>query len=127
LGVAAGVAAGLAIVALRTVLPAIFSDDPSVRSLAAFVLWFVAAMQPLNAVVFVLDGLLIGAGDLRFLARAMVVAGSVFVAAAGAVLVADAGIGWLWAGLGLFMTARFIPLLARWRSNRWAVVGAVRA
>ena len=38
------------------------------------VLWIVAALQPLAAVVFVLDGVLIGAGDAGYLALAMLVA-----------------------------------------------------
>jgi Na+-driven multidrug efflux pump len=97
-----------------------------VAALAAFVLWWVAALQPVNAVVFVLDGLLIGAGDLRFLAQAMAGAAAVFVVAAGAVLATGAGIGWLWAAIGAFMVARLVPLAARWAGGRWAVVGAAR-
>ena len=83
-------------------------------------------LQPLNGLAFVLDGLLIGAGDLRFLATAMAGATAVFAVAAGAVLVLDLGIGWLWAAIGIFMGARAIPLLLRWRSGKWAVVGATR-
>ena len=47
--------------------------------MAAFVLVFVAVMQPVNGVVFVLDGLLIGAGDLRYLAVAMLIPSALFV------------------------------------------------
>jgi putative MATE family efflux protein len=126
LGVMAGFLAALLIVVLRTVLPDVFTDDPEVAELAAFLLWWVALLQPVNAVVFVLDGLLIGAGDMRFLALAMPVALAVFGACATVVLVADAGIGWLWAALGAFMVARLVPLLVRWSSGKWAVVGAVR-
>ena len=61
------VLAGL-VVALRTVVPELFSDDPAVIALAAFMLWHIAALQPAAAVVFALDGILIGAGDYRFLA-----------------------------------------------------------
>jgi Na+-driven multidrug efflux pump len=114
------------VVAGRGVLPELFTDDPAVIALTGFVLWHVAALQPLNAVAFVLDGLLIGAGDLTFLGRAMVAAAAVFAAGAGAVLVLDLGIGWLWASIGLFMVARAVPLLARWRSSAWAVTGATR-
>ena len=63
------------------VLPHICSrDDPAVLALAAFLLWYVALMQPVNGLVFVLDGILIGAGDLRYMAWAMVGAAAVFVA-----------------------------------------------
>ena len=75
-------------------------------ALAGFLLSWVAVLQPLNGVVFVLDGILIGAGDLRFLAWAMAGAAAVFVPAAAAVAALDAGIGWLWAALGLLMVTR---------------------
>lgn len=126
LGVATGVLAGLVVVAARGVLPDLFTDDPAVIALTGFVLWHLAVLQPLNGLVFVLDGLLIGAGDLGFLARAMAGAGLVFVAGAAAVLGFDLGLGWLWAAIGLFMAARAIPLAARWRGGAWAVPGATR-
>jgi hypothetical protein len=59
-------------------------------------------MQPVNAVAFVLDGALIGAGDMRCLAWAMVGAAAVFIPAA-LVVGLDAGVGGLWAALGLLM------------------------
>lgn len=126
LGVGAGVLAAAVFVATRGVLPELFTDDAEVASLAAFVLWWVAGLQPLNAVVFVLDGLLIGAGDLRFLATAMPFAAAVFAAGATAVLVTDSGLGALWAAIGAFMLARLVPLAVRWQGDRWAVVGATR-
>jgi Na+-driven multidrug efflux pump len=95
-------------------------------ALASFLLVWVAALQPLNAVAFVLDGVLIGAGDMRFLAWAMIVAAAVFIPAALAVLALDAGIGWLWASLGLLMATRASTLLARFASGRWIILGARR-
>jgi putative MATE family efflux protein len=126
LALAAGVAAAVLVVALRPVLPGLFTDDPAVLGLTGFLLWWLAATQPVTGLVSVLDGLLIGAGDLRYLARAMVFAAAVFAAGAGAVLGFDLGIGWLWAAISLFLLARAGPLLARWKSGRWAVVGATR-
>lgn len=126
IGVGLGVVTAVAAIAARPWLPEIFTDDPAVISLTAFLLWFLAAQQPLNAVAFTLDGLLIGAGDLRFLAKAMAGAAVVFVAGALAVVATGAGIGWLWAALTVFMVARVIPLWMRFRSGRWAVVGATR-
>ena len=95
-------------------------------ALVAFLLGDVAAQQPLNAVVFALDGILIGAGDYRFLAGAMVGAFVAFGCAASAVLVLDLGIGWLMAALSVFVTARFVPLYVRFRRGGWLVTGAVR-
>lgn len=123
-GVATGVLFAGLMVSLSRVLPAIFTDDAEVARIASFLLLWVAVLQPLNAVVFVLDGVLIGAGDLRYLARAMTVAAVCFVPAALAVNVIDLGIGWLWAAIALLMAARLVALGARWNRGKWAVVGA---
>jgi Na+-driven multidrug efflux pump len=126
-GVAAGVVLGVAAATLSGVLPRLFTDDAEVVRLAAFLLLWVAVLQPVNAVVFVLDGVLIGAGDLRYLAWAMTVAALAFVPAAVAVRVLGLGIGWVWAAIALLMGARLVTLGARWRSGAWVVVGAERA
>lgn len=116
----------LVIIAARSSLPHIFSDDPAVTALASFLFWYVAAMQPLNAVVSVLDGVLIGAGDRAYLAWASLAAGAALAASAAAVVVNWLGIGWLWAAIGAFMTARLVGLYPRYRTCRWAATGAVR-
>lgn len=126
LGVAFGVVVGVAVLALRTVLPEVFTDDPEVVALATFLMVWLAVLQPVNAIAFVLDGILIGAGDMRFLAWAMAVAAGVFVPAALAVAVTGAGIGWLWAALGLLMTTRVVTLGARFAGDGWVVLGATR-
>jgi putative MATE family efflux protein len=125
-GLVAGTVFGVAIFALRTVLPPIFSGDPLVRDLAVFLLILVAIMQPVNGVVFVLDGILIGAGDLRFLAWGMVGATAVFIPCAWLVLEFNGGIGWLWASLLLFMVVRLVLLVGRFGADAWAVPGAQR-
>ena len=126
-GVAVGLVLGGAVLIARPVLPRLFSADPDVVALSAFVLLFVAVLQPLNAVVFVLDGVLIGAGDLRFLAGAMAAAAATFVPAAAAVLALGGGIGWLWASLALLMVTRAAALLWRFAGEAWAVEGASSA
>ncbi|WP_370325734.1 MATE family efflux transporter [Euzebya sp.] len=123
LGVGVGVVVAILLAVAGPVLPHVFSTDPEVLALGTFLLWWVAGMQPVNAVAFVLDGLLIGAGDMAFLARAMVGAAVVFGTAAAAVLALDLGIGWLWAAVALLMVARAVPLWLRWRGGRWAVEG----
>jgi putative MATE family efflux protein len=126
LGVLAGGVVGTLVIALRTLLPNVFSNDPQVLALAAFLLWYVAMLQPVNGVVFVLDGILIGAGDLRYLAWAMVGASLVFAASGAAVIVGGLGIGWLWVAIGAWMVARLVGLGLRFRTGRWAVTGATR-
>ncbi|MGH9110980.1 MAG: MATE family efflux transporter, partial [Acidimicrobiales bacterium] len=125
-GIAGGMIVGIVVAALSRVLPHVFTSDADVVALASFLLLWVAALQPVNAVAFVLDGVLIGAGDMRFLAWAMVGAAGLFVPAALAVAVLDLGIGWLWASVGLLMTTRALTLGARFAGGRWAVVGATR-
>lgn len=123
-GLVWGVVVGAVVLLLRNAVPGIFTDDVLVRDLTAFLLVFVGIMQPINGVVFVLDGLLIGAGDMRFLAWAMVFAAAAFIPCALLVLVYDGGIGWLWASLLLLMVVRAVMLFVRWTSGAWAIPGA---
>ncbi len=122
----AGVFFLVVVLALSPVLGDVFSDDPAVTSLAAFVLIHVAVWQPINGIVFALDGILIGAGDLRFLAIGMAIASAVLIGGAFAVLGFDLGIGWLWGALGAWMVMRAATLLWRYRTDAWVVTGAVR-
>ena len=87
-----------------------------------------ALMQPFAAAVFALDGILIGAGDTRYLAVSMVVAGfGFYVPIALAALHFDWGITGVWWGLLALMAVRLLTLGVRFRSRRWAVVGAPAA
>jgi putative MATE family efflux protein len=127
-GVVVGIVFGVLLAILRPAIVPLFTPDPDVQALALQVLLIVAAMQPLNAVVFVLDGILIGAGDVTYLAVAMLVATlGVFAPAAIAVLALDGGLLWLWGALTLWMGARFIGMGIRFVGSRWQVTGAVRA
>jgi len=125
--IAAGVILAALLVLFRPWLPELFSDDAEVLALSGFLLWWVAGLQPLNGLVFALDGVLIGAGDLAFLARAMVLAFVVFCPAALAVLALDLGIGWLWAAIGLLMATRALALSLRFAGDGWIVLGASRS
>ena len=78
-----------------------------------------------TGIVFALDGILIGAGDLRFLAISMVAATAVLIAGSFAVLGLGLGIGWLWGALGAWMAVRGAALYARYRTDAWLVTGAV--
>jgi putative MATE family efflux protein len=126
IGFVAGAVFGAGVIVLRNALPHLFTNDPDVLALAAFLLWYVGLMQPINGLVFVLDGILIGAGDLGYLAWAMVGAAATFVVCGALVLALDLGIGWLWTAITLFMVARLVGLGVRFRSGDWAVTGAVR-
>jgi putative MATE family efflux protein len=119
-----GCAFGVALLALHDVLPRLFSGDERVVDKAQELWPLFALMQPAGAVVFALDGILIGAGDARYLAGAMVFAGVVFIPIALAALHFGWGLEGVWWGLNALMAARLVPLGARFASARWVILGA---
>jgi putative MATE family efflux protein len=127
IGAVSGAGFAVAILAAAPVLPSLFSTDPLVRE-QAMVAWpWFAAMQPLAGVVFALDGVLIGAGDIRYMRNLTLVAAlGGFLPAIWLAWFLDLGLGGVWAGLTLFVVIRLVALLLRMRSGRWAVVGAER-
>ncbi|GAA4379095.1 MATE family efflux transporter [Actinomadura verrucosospora] len=125
-GVGCGVVFGLALLVVRPWLPALFTSDGDVRNLLLASLLLVAALQPVAGVVFVLDGILIGAGDGAYLAVTTLVATAVFLPAALVAHRADAGLVGLWTAIGLWMLTRMITLSLRARGDRWMVTGAAR-
>ena len=125
-GVGCGVAFGLATLLARPWLPGLFAASPPVAHLLLVVLLVVAAGQPVAGVVFVLDGVLIGAGDQNYLAVAGLVATAVFGVAAAVVVASGAGLLALWLALCAWLAARFVTLTWRARGSRWLVTGAVR-
>lgn len=125
-GIGCGVVFGLAVLVIRPWLPALFTSDGDVRDLLLASLLLVAALQPVAGVVFVLDGILIGAGDGAYLAVTTLVATAVFLPAALVVHRTDAGLVGLWAAIGLWMLTRMITLSLRARGDRWMVTGAAR-
>ena len=94
------------------------------QALLSTVLLIVAVHQPVAGVVFVLDGVLIGAGDGRYLAWAGVATLAAFVPLALAVMWLDGGLAWLWWAFVAFMAARMVTLRRRERSDPWLVLGA---
>ncbi|MEU3115216.1 MATE family efflux transporter [Micromonospora chalcea] len=127
LGGLCGVAFAVLIAAGAGVVPSWFSSDPQVREQAMTAWpWFIA-LQPIGGVVFALDGVLIGAGDVRYLRNLTIVcAFGGFLPAIWLAYGLELGLGGIWAGLTLFVVLRLAGLLLRMRSGAWAVVGAVR-
>ena len=122
--VGVGITLGLALLFARDSVSGLFSNDPAVVGLAGFLLLHVGLMAPLSGVAFALDGILIGAGDQRFMARAMTASALLATAAMAAGRLADLGIGWLWAAIWVFVAGRSVILGARFRGNHWVVLGA---
>jgi putative MATE family efflux protein len=126
--VVAGAVFGLVMLALIDVLPRAFTGDDDVLGRAREIWPLFALMQPANGAVFALDGILIGAGDTRFLMYGMLAAAlGVFVPVALLSLALDLGIVGVWAGLIGLIAARLGTCAWRFRSRRWALVGAPRA
>ncbi|MBN6050529.1 MATE family efflux transporter [Nonomuraea sp. RK-328] len=121
-GVWSGVLLGVLVIAGRPLLPGLFDADPQVTEQLLAVLWPVALFQPICGVVFVLDGVLIGAGDQRYLAWAGVWTTLAYLPAA--LIAADFGIVALWCALGVWMVARLITLGRRAAGADWLVTGA---
>jgi len=128
-----GVLTGVVLAATAPLLGGLFTEDPRVHDLLVPVLVVAALAQPLAGVVFVLDGVLIGAGDGRYLAWGGVVVLAVFAPLAWLALrvsTADGGppgapLAWLWAAFGLgFIGARAVVVVRRASGTRWLVTGA---
>ena len=103
-----GVVTGLALAAASPLLGPLFTADDRVHDLLVPVLLVAALGQPAAGVVFVLDGVLIGAGDGRYLARAGVVTLVVYapvlllaVALGGGLVVVWAVFAWVFIGARL--------------------------
>ncbi|MFI6407752.1 MATE family efflux transporter [Streptomyces sp. NPDC050548] len=125
-GIAVGVVLGLLVIVSRPLFLPLFTSDSTVKDTALPALIMVALSQPICGVVFVLDGVLMGAGDGPYLAGAMLVTLAVFAPVALLVPVFGAGLTALWGAMTLMMTVRMLTLLLRTRSGRWVVTGATR-
>jgi Na+-driven multidrug efflux pump len=128
-GVGAGAVIGVVVGGASWGYVRLFTPDPAVRHAAVVALVVAAVTMPMAGWVFVLDGVLIGAGDGRFLAWAGVVTLLVYVPFALAVRAwapdGAVGLAWLWAAFaGVFMLARAATTGWRARGNAWMVTGA---
>lgn len=123
-GLVAGTVAGGLMLAGISVIPGFFTSDPAVLEQAHTVwLWF-ALMQPAAGVVFALDGVLMGAGDVGYLRTITLLASLVgFLPLTLLALPLGWGLTGIWAGLTLFIVLRLVALVARVRSGRWLVFG----
>jgi len=131
-GVGGGAVLGLGIVAVHAVAWRLFTDDPAVADTLSAVLLVIAFAAPLAGYVFVLDGVLIGAGDGTYLAWTALLQ---FVLYAPLALWAGhatqpgtsdstQGLTLLWIAFAFgWMAARAAFLGLRERSDRWLVTG----
>lgn len=107
-----------------------FTSDPEVRALIMASLVVVALIQPLSGVTMVLDGVLMGAGDQRYLAWASLWTMLAFLPFALVLPQVMSGAVWslvgLWIAFAVWILARALTLGLRARGTAWLVTGASR-
>ena len=115
LGLYAGFALAALTAALAFVVPAAFTVDPAIRHEAVVALLCAALTQPLAALAFVYDGIILGLGDYVAMRRTMIIVIFVFAPLAGLVLRFHwVGLPGIWAALGCWLAARAVLLARRW-------------
>jgi putative MATE family efflux protein len=128
-GIGGGVALGLVVLAASGVLGRVFTSSVEVTALLPATLAVLGLSVPLGGLVFVLDGVLIGAGDARYLAITGLVNLAAFVPLAVLVLLwappGAAGLAALMATFVFgFLGARAVTLSLRVRGTAWVRLGA---
>lgn len=121
-----GMGVGVLTIALAPVLPAAFSDDPAVQHNIMLAMLVIGVHQPLAGLVFLLDGVLIGSGDIRYIAFVQTAAMLVFLPIAYAVAHWQLGIIALWGAMIAFLITRAVLTYRRARTDAWIVEGATR-
>lgn len=124
-GAGAGLLLGVLLLLARPLYLPLFTDDPAVRQQLNSVLLVAAVSEPVCGVVFVLDGVLMGAGDGSYLAWAMLATLAVYAPVA--LTLGSGGLVALWIAIDLCMAVRLVFLCVRARTGAWLVTGAVRA
>ncbi|MFD4996004.1 MATE family efflux transporter [Streptomyces buecherae] len=125
-GIASGVVLGVLVILARPLFIPLFTSDQVVQDALLPALLVVAISQPISGVVYILDGVLMGAGDGPYLAVAMIITLAVFAPVALLVPTLGGGLTALWWTMALMMTMRMLTLWIRTRSGRWLVTGATR-
>jgi len=117
---AAAVALAGVFVVGATVLPAVFTADAEVLAVIGVPWWFMVAQLPIAGAVFALDGVLIGAGDAKFMRTATLLSAVFgFLPPIWLSLVFGWGLAGIWAGLSAFLVLRLVFVGGRALSTRW--------
>ena len=114
----------MVLLALGDVVSELFTNDPAVMAKAQEIWSLFALMMPFNGAVFALDGILIGAGDTRFLMWGMLAAAAVYIPIVLLTLDRGWGIEGVWWGLVALIGVRLVTCAGRFLSSRWALTGA---
>jgi putative MATE family efflux protein len=125
-GAVFGVGVAVVLVLGHSLIPSLFTTDHAVRHQVTVLWpWFVA-MLPFCGVLFALDGILLGAGDLAFMRNVTALAALVgFLPLTLAAAYWNLGLGGLWAALTAFVAIRLLAGLLHWQGRSWLVGGTV--
>ncbi len=122
---AVGLLLALGMLALGEQLPRVFTTDPAVLDRVRSAWPLFALMQPLNGAVFALDGILIGAGDSRYLMWSMLLSAALVVPLALLALAESWGIFGVWVAILALIVVRLLTTGIRFLRKDWMVTGAV--
>ena len=107
-----------------SVFPTVFTDDRFVLDAIGVPWWFMVAQLPVAGIVFALDGVLLGAGDAKFMRNATLISALVgFLPLIWLSLAFGWGLVGIWSGLSTFMVLRLVFVGWRAFSGRWLVPG----
>ena len=107
-----------------SVIPSVFTDDRMVLDAIGVPWWFMVAQLPIAGIVFALDGVLLGAGDAKFMRNATLISALVgFLPLIWLSLAFGWGLLGIWSGLSTFMVLRLVFVGWRAFSGRWLVPG----
>lgn len=116
LGLGLGVALGVALIVAAPAIASIFTSDGAVRETATTLIRYLGLAQPVAALAFTLDGILIGALETRFLAYSMLACSLLFAVISVIAYTNDWGTSGLAAGAGLWLAARTGTTVLRYRT-----------
>lgn len=118
-----GVAVAMVLLPLGLVVPGLLADEPQVVALATSVWWLASACHVFSGGAFVLDGVLMGAGDFGWLRSWAVVAAAISIGLVVAVEASGGGLLALWVAFEVMVAVRVVANVIRVRSGRWAIPG----
>ncbi|MEE8491319.1 MAG: MATE family efflux transporter, partial [Acidimicrobiia bacterium] len=110
LGAIVGLALAVLLVATRSVVPAWFTSEVEVQEALKGIWLILALLQPLAALVYVWDGIVLGAADFGYLAGAMVVSMAAAVGLMALVVPLEWGLAGVWWSFGVLTIVRAVTL-----------------
>jgi len=120
LGFLTGIGLSILVLVSAPLMATLFSLEPAVSSELSTIYWFVIVLQPLTALVYVWDGIGVGASAFKYLAASMVVAG---IATLVTIVVIGDTLTGIWIGLAVLTVTRLVSL-AGW--YRWGSLSSGR-